>query len=299
MALGKTLSSVALTQLDELPALRVRNAAAEALIVLRGAQVLEFVERGRQPLLWLSERAEFRRGQTIRGGIPVCWPWFGDLARNPDPVRQLAGEPAAAPAHGLVRAQDWLLHAIDERPDQTEITLRCPTLPAHWPHATELLLTIGVGRTLTLQLTTKNTGATPLALTQALHTYFAVSDIRAVTVPTLADKRYIDTLRNWSEQIQTGVENFSGETDRIYCDLPERLQLHDAQWRRAIHLRAAHSSSAVLWNPWIEKSKRLSQFADDAWQRMLCIETANVLEDAVTLAPGAAHTLEMETWTEV
>jgi glucose-6-phosphate 1-epimerase len=288
--------TVALEQRDELTLLRVSNAHADALIALQGAQVLEFCAKGQRPLLWLSELAEFKRGQSVRGGIPVCWPWFGDIQRNPEPVQQMThGE--NLPAHGFVRNRNWTLDAIVETAEHTQITLSYTTWTAtqsEWPHNASVRLTISIGQTLRLQLTTRNDSPAPLTLTQALHTYFPVSDIQQVAINGLGQTRYIDTLDAWREQAQSGGLDFSGETDRIYLDVPTSIELVDRGWQRRIALRAHNSRSAIVWNPWIEKSKRLSQFADDAWQRMLCIETANVLSDSVTLAPGAEHTLAVE-----
>lgn len=297
-----SISSVQLVQLDELPALRIRNAHAAALITLQGAQVLEFTPHGQRPVIWLSEQAAFRRGENIRGGIPICWPWFGELARNPAAVQAMlsASQKRDAPAHGLVRAQPWLLDAVGEQPSHTEIILRfpCAALPAIWPQAVALTLTISIGATLRLQLTTHNLGATPIALTQALHTYFAIGDSRQIEITGLENTRYIDTLHEWREFPQQGVIRLAGEVDRIYRQVPHHVQLRDNAWQRTLHLRTANSSSAVLWNPHIEKAKRLSQFAADAWQRMVCIETANVLDDSVVLAAHAEHTLDLEVGSE-
>jgi glucose-6-phosphate 1-epimerase len=288
------IESVQLVQLGELPALRIHNKHAHALIALQGAQLLEFTPHGAQPVIWLSEQAEFRRGQSIRGGIPVCWPWFGDLARNPAAVRAGVRQ-TDAPAHGLVRAQDWLLESVAERPEHTRIVLRhpCASIP-DWSHTAELTLTITIGATLRLQLQTRNTGATPLTLSQALHTYFAVSAVEQVEIRGLDGVPYIDTLEDWQQFQQRGAVRANGEVDRIYRQVPAHVQLYDAGWQRTLHLRMRNSASAVVWNPHIAKARRLSQFAPDAWQRMLCIETANVLDDSVTLAADAEQTLEVE-----
>jgi glucose-6-phosphate 1-epimerase len=292
-------SSVEIVQLDQLPVLRIHNAYADALIALQGAQVLEFVPRGQRAIIWLSEQAAFKRGHSIRGGIPLCWPWFGDLTRNPAAVRAAVAE-QDAPAHGLVRAQNWLLESVAEQPTFTQIVLRYPTaaLSASWPHAAELTLTVSIGATLRLQLQTRNTGSESFALTQALHSYFAVSDIDQVEIGGFENTVYIDTLNDWRESQQQGAIRIAGEVDRIYRQVPSHLELRDTGWQRSIHLRALNSASAVVWNPHIEKSKRLSQFALDAWRRMLCIETANIMDDNVVLAAGAEHILDLEVWSE-
>ncbi|HEY3699245.1 MAG TPA: D-hexose-6-phosphate mutarotase [Spongiibacteraceae bacterium] len=291
-----TLNQVTLEQRDELPLLRINNHHADALIALQGAQVLEFTPRGTQPIIWLSEQAEYKRGQGQRGGIPICWPWFGALARNPAAVTGMVrGDDA--PAHGLVRTEDWTLHSIIEHDDYTTVTLRYITssaLQTRWPHSAELQLQITIGKSLTLKLTTRNLSAQPLALTQALHSYFAISAIDNVHITGFENSRYIDTLDEWREHPQHDAIRFHGETDRIYLDVPASVQLHDTGWQRTIHLRASNSASAIVWNPGIEKSKRLSQFAPDAWRNMVCIETANVLDDMVLLPAGAERELTLE-----
>jgi glucose-6-phosphate 1-epimerase len=288
------IKSIQLVQLGELPALRVHNEHADALIALQGAQLLEYTPRAARPVIWLSEQAEFRRGQSIRGGIPVCWPWFGDLARNPTAVRD-GVRMEAAPAHGLVRAQDWLFDNAREDSAGTHITLRYPgpSIP-DWAHSAELRLTVTVGEKLRLQLHTRNSGTAPLALSQALHTYLAISAIEKVEIRGLDGAPYIDTLQDWTEFQQQGPVRADGEVDRIYRHVPAHVELFDAGWQRTLHLRMRNSATAVVWNPHVAKAQRLSQFAADAWQRMLCIETANVLDDSLVLAAGAEQTMELE-----
>lgn len=291
-----TLQHTVLEQRDELPVLRINNRHADAAIALQGAQILEYTPHGTNPVIWLSNQVEYRRGQGQRGGIPICWPWFGAIDRNPISVHSLAhGD--QLPAHGLVRTRDWTIRSIRESDEGTEIILSFITdslLQQQWPYTVELQLKINIGATLQLELTTHNLGSQPIALTQALHTYFAISAIDKVHLTGFENSHYIDTLDDWRDHKQNGAIHFSAETDRIYLDLPREVKLHDSGWNRTIHLRATNSTSAVVWNPWIEKSKRLSQFSPDAWQEMVCIETANVLDDMIEIAPLATHTLALE-----
>lgn len=302
--------TAALEQRGELTLLRIRNAHADALIALQGAQVLEFRGKSQRPLLWLSEQAEFKRGQPIRGGAPVCWPWFGALERNPAAVRNmargaapsshsstLAAHGSTLPAHGFARNANWTLDRIDENAERTTLVLRYATVAGiqpDWPHDATLALAIDIGRALRMELSTRNESPSTFALTQALHTYLPVGDIRQVELGGFDGARYIDTLDDWREHRQQGAIEFAGETDRIYLGVPPQVELIDRAWQRRISLRADGSNSAIVWNPWIDKARRLSQFADDAWQRMLCIETANVLDDAVTIPPGGEHVLAVE-----
>ena len=286
--------------LGELPGWRVRHGDAEVVISQQGAQVLSYQRDGQPPLIWLSEQASYQRGQSVRGGVPVCWPWFGDLSRNPPAVKALVAEPSSAPFHGGVRSLDWQLQRL--APDAAGISLEfacpAPASDANWPAALQLELHIRLDQRLHISLLSHNNGSQPLTIRQALHSYFAVSDIRQVEVDGLADCRYIETLEDWQERRQDGPLRFSGETDRIYQQLPSRLSISDPAWQRRVCLESHGSRSAVLWNPWIDKAQRLSSFAADAWQRMLCIETANVWHDCVQLPAGASHSLGVSLWSE-
>jgi len=289
-------------EMDELPCWRIRTATAELLVAEQGAQVLSYQRDGEPPLIWLSEQAAFRRGQSVRGGVPVCWPWFGDLSRNPAGVRAMREHSGPAPAHGEARSRDWQLQDIARENSSVTLSFSLPQassgeLPG-WPHKLDLGLTIRVDERLDLSLTTHNRSGYRVALSQALHTYLAISDIHQASIEGLDGLRYIETLENWEERQQSGILHFTGETDRLYLETPPRLDLVDPGWKRRICLEASGSHSAIVWNPWIDKAARLSQFADDAWQRMVCIESANVLDDVVELAPEQSATLGLCLWSE-
>ncbi|MFO6372086.1 D-hexose-6-phosphate mutarotase, partial [Pseudomonas aeruginosa] len=167
-----------------------------------------------------------------------------------------------------------------------------------WPHPAALRMLFRFGERLTLRLTSENLGSKPLVLSQALHTYFAVSDSREIAIEGLEGARYIETLENWEERTQHGAVRVKGELDRIYLGLERDLLIKDPRWERSIHLHALDSRSAVVWNPWVDKSRRLSQFADDAWQQMLCIETGRVWDDLMVVAPGRSESFGVQIWSE-
>jgi len=299
MSISNPFSQIERIQLEELAAWRVTTAQAELLVAEQGAQVLSYRRFGEPPLIWLSDQARYLRGQGVRGGVPVCWPWFGDLQRNPPAVQAMVQ--GAAPFHGLARTLDWQMLEVREQADAVELSLGLglPVGLPGWPHAASVRLEIRLADDLQLKLRTHNLGDTPLAISQALHSYFAVSDIAQVRVRGLDGCGYIETLEDWAPRVQQGDLHFTGETDRIYHGLPATLMLEDPQWQRRIVLESSGSSSAILWNPWIDKSQRLSHFAEDAWQDMVCIETANVLDDHVLLPPGAEHVLGLRVVSEV
>lgn len=272
---------------------RIRHAGAELLLARQGAQILSYRRDGEPPVIWLSDMAAYAQGQSVRGGVPICWPWFGDLQRNPPAVRAMAA--GSAPFHGLARLQDWELVDIGPAAAGLRICLQLAVGDglAGWPHRVEPRLDVTLGDALLIELRNRNLGSAPAALSQALHSYFAVSDVRDVVVGGLQGCRYHDALDDWQLCKQPGELHFSAETDRVYLGVPSRLELRDRAWRRAIVLETRGSHSAIVWNPWAGKGQRLSQFAADAWQRMLCIETANVLEDSLLLGPGQEHVLSL------
>ncbi|MEC4559473.1 D-hexose-6-phosphate mutarotase [Pseudomonas inefficax] len=280
-------------QHGELSCWRISSAHAELLVAQQGAQILSYQRVGQPPLLWLSDQAIFRQGKSVRAGVPVCWPWFGNLQRNPQAVQAMYhGE--QAPAHGLARARDWQLLGIEETGTTLRIEFELPEaqgeLPG-WPHDVELKLVVELGEELTLNLTSRNMGNTPVTISQALHSYFAVSDVRQARVEGVEGLSYIETLADWEQRQQQGALEFAGETDRIYLGTPPTLSIVDPHWKRRITLTSSGSRSAVIWNPWTERARELPDMADDGWQRMLCIETANVWDDLVELKPGGSSSL--------
>ncbi|MFJ4114534.1 D-hexose-6-phosphate mutarotase [Pseudomonas sp. NPDC089758] len=282
-------------QHGELNCWRITSDRAELLIAQQGAQILSYQHVGEPPLLWLSDQAIFRQGKSVRAGVPVCWPWFGNLQRNPEAVQGMF-HGTQAPAHGLARTRDWKLLGIEEAASALRIEFELPEaqgdLP-HWPHDVELKLLIVMGDALELTLTSRNRGNSSVTISQALHSYFAVSDVREARVEGVEGLDYIETLADWEQRQQQGALTFAGETDRIYLNTPGQLSIVDPHWNRRITLNSRGSRSAVIWNPWTDRAQALPDMADDGWQRMLCIETANVWDDVVELKPGAVHALHV------
>ncbi|KWT07593.1 MULTISPECIES: D-hexose-6-phosphate mutarotase [Pseudomonas syringae group] len=288
-------------QYDELNCWRIRHGEAELLVAQQGAHILSYQVAGQPPLVWLNEEAAFKKGKAIRAGMPICWPWFGSLERNPQSVQAMRDSSEPAKAHGEVRALDWQLLGIGADGDALLVEFVLPEAEGHlpgWPHNVALKLSIRLDHALNVSLVSYNCGAEPVTFSQALHTYFAVSDVRQVSIEGLDGLRYIETLANWEEREQTGDLTFTGETDRIYQDTPGVLSVIDPEWQRRIHIRSTGSKSAILWNPWIEKTGTFTDMAADGWQRMVCVETANVLDDVVTLAPDQMHVLGVSIWGE-
>ena len=286
--------NVEAVKLDELNCWRIRHGQAELLVAQQGAHILSYQLAGQPPLIWLNDEAVFKTGKSIRAGVPVCWPWFGVFDRNPQSVQAMRVSNEAPSAHGFVRAMDWELGGIEAEGESLKVEFLLPYpeggFPG-WPHQVDLTLSIRLDEQLHIHLTSHNRGAETVSISQALHSYFAVSDVREVHVEGVDGLNYIETLDNWKTVPQTGDLRITGETDRIYLDAPPLLSIVDPAWERRIELTSSGSRTAVIWNPWIDRAAAFSDMADDGWQRMLCIETANVMDDVVKLKPGASHTL--------
>lgn len=265
-------------------AAHIRNAHATASVALYGAQPLTFQPHGAPPLLWLSEQAVYAPGKAIRGGIPLCWPWFG-----PHP------SDLSLPAHGFVRTRVWQVLSASGAPGgATALRLGLTDDDASralWPHPFELELALLVGGALQLELLVRNTGEAPLSFSGALHSYFTVGDVAQIAVGGLDGAEYLDQTDAMRRVRQSGPVRFAGEVDRIYLDTEAECAVEDPSLGRTIRVAKSGSRSTVVWNPWAEKARRLADMADDAYRGMVCVETANAAEDAVTLAPGAEHRL--------
>lgn len=264
----------------------IRNGACAATIARRGAQVLSWYPHGHAEVFWLSPIRPQRAEQTVRGGVPICWPWFGPHPDDP-----------TKPNHGFVRARRWTVAGSSKSAQATELILKTETTPADaslWPHQAELTLRLIAGATLELELTTCNTGPDAFEFTEALHSYFSVSDIAQVEVCGFEGLEYLDKLDAYARKRQTGPIIVSGEIDRIYLGHSDKAVIRDAGLGRAIVISKSGSTSSVVWNPWEEHARDFGDIPEGSYRQMLCVETANAGDDVIRLEPGARHTLMAE-----
>jgi len=269
-----------------MPVVHVNNHLGKASIALQGAHVLAFQANNNQPLIWMSDGAVFAEGKSLRGGIPVCWPWFGAHASDTE-----------MPAHGYARISLWRPVAtaslddgsirITMELDHTEAMLKLCTHPLH------VQLHVTVGGTLSLALETTNRGSSTFQLSEALHTYFLVGDIRQVHIEGLEGCSYLDKVENYARKEQEGAVTITSETDRIYLDTPGQCSIVDPVMDRNIVINSEGSASMVVWNPWVEQAANMGDLGEDGYLRMLCVETANVVDNAVALAAGKTHRLSV------
>jgi D-hexose-6-phosphate mutarotase len=264
---------------------RVDSARAEAHIYLQGATVTHFQPRGAAPVLFLSNRAAWAAGRPIRGGVPLVFPWFGAHASQPK-----------APAHGFARTRAWRLINSQATDDAVVVELALDDDEASrssaWPHAFQLRYRVSVGAALGLSLGVVNTSAQTFSFEAALHTYLAVGDVRAVAITGLENTAYIDKVDGMTRKRQ-GTEplRLTGETDRVFVGTRGRCVVEDRVLARRLTVDKTGSATTVVWNPWSAKAAGIADLEPDDWRRMVCVETANAADDAVTLAPGERHVM--------
>ncbi len=260
--------------------IEITNQLAYAKIALQGGHIFHFARHNEEPVLWLSDTSDFEIGKAIRGGVPICWPSFG--MNNPD-----------LPQHGFARVRMWkLINSNESDANTTQITLILNDTKESlgmWNYKFELELKITISDSLTMELTTTNLDEKPFKLTQALHTYFQISDISNISIQGLSGKPYLDALTNKICK-QNGAITFEQEVDCVYQEVNNEILLVDKN--RTITIQNEGSSSCVVWNPWIEKCSRMSGMRDDAYKEFVCIESVNAYDDFKILLPHAKHTLK-------
>jgi glucose-6-phosphate 1-epimerase len=267
------------TQENGFKYIEIRNDSAIAKIAVQGAHLFHYERHGEEPILWLSDTSFMEHGEHIRGGVPICWPSFG--LNNPE-----------LPPHGFARNRMWdLVNIIEDDPENTVFIMDFKDSRQSrkaWDYKFHLTVKFTIGKELNIELTTINLDEKAFKLTQALHTYFNISDIKNISVKGLDSKPYLDSVTKEHHK-QKGDLTFDKETDYVYQEVDQDIVLHDNF--RDIKIQNRGSSSCVVWNPWIEKSKKLSGMRDEAYPEFVCIETANAFDDYVILEYGQEHTL--------
>ena len=288
---------------------RVTTPSAEATIYMQGAHLTHWKPAGQAPAIFLSARAEFAPGKAIRGGVPVIFPWFGERHDG-----------KTGPMHGFARLSEWdLAFAAMSGPDtDPDLHLAFTLAPNELSQSLgfdhfRLSYRVTIGRKLALEMMVANdsgTGGTkpgsmrteeiaaigaPLVFEQALHTYYAVADAQRVSIAGLGGVTFLDKVDEMKRKVQpAGALRFAGRIDRPYFDTTATCVLHDEAGKRRIVVAKTGSNSTVVWNPWKELTATMPDMGPDAWLHMTCIETANVGENAVTLPPGATHTMRAD-----
>jgi glucose-6-phosphate 1-epimerase len=249
----------------------VHPSGATARVTHHGAHVVSWVDQSGQERLYLSSRARYGPGESIRGGIPVVFPQFG--------VGPL-------PKHGFLRTRRWSLAAHLGSSATFRITDDEQTR-AVWPHSFVAQLTVDLAEMLTVSLTITNSGDSPFSFTAALHNYFAVADVQLAAVDGLAGLVYLDKVAGGTRCVEENAAlHIRGETDRVYVSGPRQVAISSAIGSSSTVIGADGFGDWVVWNPWRVASASLSDMEPDDYLSMLCVEAARI-SDPVVLDPGA------------
>jgi glucose-6-phosphate 1-epimerase len=265
---------------------RITSPLGEGEIYLHGAHVTSWKPAGADEVLFLSTKSRWEDGQAIRGGIPICFPWFRAKANSPE-----------APAHGFVRTKAWQLASIVENVENgSGVTVSMSTASDEgtqrwWPGEFRLTYRATFGRELRLELVCANTGKTPLRLEEALHTYNRVADVAQVRVQGLDGVRFLDNTDSNKEKTQSGDVAMISKSDNAYLNTRSTVDLLDSDLRRRIRMSKANSMTTVVWNPWDDGAKGMRDLGEGEWKQFVCVEASNMLGFAVDVAPGQEHSM--------
>jgi glucose-6-phosphate 1-epimerase len=268
--------------------IEINNTKAHATISTYSGQLLSYRPLGQKDdLLFVSDKAYYEDGKAIKGGIPVCWPWFG---ADPDDQGRAA--------HGFVRNRQWEVSASESLADgSTRVVLELTDSDATrsiWPHPFRLSIEITVGDSLRVALLTQNTGDNSFTISQALHTYLRVGDISKVRVLGLDGTEYLDKVDDSARKTQAGPVIIDSEVDRIYTGVTGELVIDDESLGRKIHITSSGCSTAVVWNPWIEIAASMGDLGDGDYRNMICVETANAGPETIAISAGGEYRLVAE-----
>tara|TARA_B110000879_G_C11041576_1_gene459059 strand:- start:50 stop:967 length:918 start_codon:yes stop_codon:yes gene_type:complete len=273
---------------DGLPLYIIENPLGRMVICEQGAQVLSFIPAGKKDLLWLSPLAEFKLTKPVRGGIPVCLPWFGVNQRDKQ-----------KPSHGFARNVNWQLANIEDADDaqqgactRIEFVLEQFQQQPHslFPYPFSARLTFLMSDSLSVHLQLTNTGSESLPLTWALHSYHPVASITSTRVTGLDDCEYLDNTCGLARKRQSGDVVFDGELDRVYINAGDKQSIISASPdNTSIAIEASGCSSAVVWNPGLEKATELQDMGAENYQQFVCVERGNVFDNEVMLLPNETH----------
>ena len=264
------------------PILEIKTEEASAEVSVYGAQVLKWVPKEHEPVLYLSPKAIFEKGKAIRGGVPICWPWFNAHPENPE-----------FPSHGFARISMWNLLSCEQVDKDIVLTFQLPCTEEtkkFFPHDFELTATITIGAKLDVFLKTKNLGEKSFQISGALHSYLAVGDISRTQIEGLLQASYLDCVGEPTEKDQTEPLKITEEIDRIYKSMASHL-VRDLDNHRSIFVDKTGSRSTVVWNPWKDRAKEIKDLPDRDYTEFVCVETSNAWTDRPTVRPNMPHTL--------
>lgn len=270
-----------------LPTVKVKNQAAEATISFLGAQLISFIPNGFTETIWLSKASKFVDGNPIRGGIPICWPWFGKNQDDPN-----------LPMHGFARHTLWDLENISPIDDKTTMVIFVlkPNKESRklWNYDFTLRAIFTISDTLEVELVTTNKDSKPFTISQGIHTYFKVDNIANISIDGFQKLKYFDKVGGANDIKKQKDEPIvvNQEIDAVFLNAKGPFTVSDPIAKRTITITNKGSNSAVVWNPWKERSKKLSEYTPHSYKTMICVETCNALDDARGVKPGQSHSIK-------
>jgi len=265
------------------PRVAISTPLANGEMYLHGGHVTAWKPKAVGDVLYCSPNTIWKDGKAIRGGVPVCFPWFGDKTDNP-----------AAPAHGFVRTKAWQLQSIEKIGEDIAVSMFSQSSDETrkwWPFDFQVVCRATFGAILKLELVVTNTSVAAFSFEEALHAYFAVGDAASVSVSGLDGTLYVDKVDHFTEKTQYEDIRFSAETDRIYLNTRHDITMSDPVVGRKISIHKENSATTVVWNPWAEKSAGMGDLGAGEWKKFVCVESSNVGTYAVQLSPGESHTM--------
>ena len=263
---------------------QITSPTAQGEMYLHGAHVTAWKPSGEEEVLFVSSQSQWDSSHPIRGGVPICFPWFSNKADDP-----------GAPAHGFARTTNWQLESIVETGDAVTVSMFLESNQATkkwWPADFRLVHRATFGSELILEIEVVNTGTTSLRFEEALHTYFRIGNIETVIVNGLNGADYLDRIDEMHKKTQNGPIVFTSETDRVYLNTDAVVNLEDSGLHRRLTIAKENSMTTVVWNPWIQKAKAMRDFGDVEWPQMVCIETCNIGDSSIELMPDHHHQMQ-------
>jgi glucose-6-phosphate 1-epimerase len=275
-------NNLTFVQTGDLLIAELRNQHGFASVALQGAQVLQWLPTGQEKsVIWVSSAAVYQTGKGVRGGAPVCWPWFGAVEGKP--------------AHGFVRTRLWQVTSTRHTENETAITLTIQdddSSRALWNYGFTLNLTLTLSTELTIALETNNTGSEDFTITEALHTYFEVGDLAKMQVVGLDGVSYLDKVQGMNAFTQSGNIQMNGEeVDRVYLDTNSDVVIEDTLLNRQIMIGKQQAPTTIVWNPGVEKEKGFADMAEGDYRKMLCVESGTAGNTQASVPANSQHCL--------
>lgn len=276
-------SQLSFSEEKHMVVININTEYSSAKISLYGGQVLSFIPNGKRDLLFLSEKAFYQNEKAIRGGIPICWPWFGANSNNKN-----------LPSHGFARLSNWIVTQTSLLNGEVHIQLQLKnskTTEAIWPYKFETLLDLTIGESLKLNLTTFNKDDKAFTISSALHSYLNISDCEKISLEGLGNTGYRDDVLKITNLQKESLLSIQGEVDRQYFNTSKTCIINDPDYERQIKIDKEGSQTTVIWNPGEDLSTKMTDLGNQEYKNMLCVEAANNMNDVITIQSGNSHSL--------